>query len=91
MYTVVRFVEEIDNRLHVIPAEDILNFDPCDENDFDKDTYTAQWEDPTNDENSGEYVVQILLLAGMCTFLLIQLNLKFPPTGEFECLALTLL
>lgn len=69
MHALVRFVEDIDNRLHVIPVEDILNFDPRDENDFDnRATYTAQWEDPSSEENSGEYVVQILLLAGVCTF-----------------------
>lgn len=70
MYALVRFVEDIDNRLHVIPVEDILNFDPRSENDFDnKATDTAVWDDPTSEENSGQYVVQILLLAGTCTSL----------------------
>lgn len=36
MYALVRYVEIItDNRLHVISVEDILNFDPADEFDFD--------------------------------------------------------
>ncbi|CAN7977789.1 unnamed protein product [Ixodes persulcatus] len=66
MYALVRYVEIItDNRLHVIPVEDILNFDPADEFDFDnKKTYTATWHDEKDEANNGQYVIQILRLAG---------------------------
>ncbi|KAG0441353.1 hypothetical protein HPB47_015981 [Ixodes persulcatus] len=65
MYALVRYVEIItDNRLHVISVEDILNFDPADEFDFDnKKTYTAEWHDEKDEANSGQYVIQILRLA----------------------------
>lgn len=66
MYALVRYVEIItDNRLHVIPVEDILNFDPVDEFDFDsKKTYIAIWHDEKDEANRGHYVIQILRLAG---------------------------
>lgn len=66
MYALVRYVEIItDNRLHVIPVGDILNFHPTDEFDFDnKKTYTAVWHDEKDEANSGQYVIQILRLAG---------------------------
>ncbi|KAH9364678.1 hypothetical protein HPB48_010472 [Haemaphysalis longicornis] len=80
MYVLLRFVEDIDNRLHEIPVEDILDFDPRDENDFDnRATHTAQWEDPTSEENSREYVVQILLLAATAEDMAMKRRTKRAP------------
>ncbi|KAH7984558.1 hypothetical protein HPB52_022279 [Rhipicephalus sanguineus] len=80
MYAYVRFVEEIGNSsLYTIPAKDILNFHPKDVNDFDnRTTYTACWHDEANEENSGEYVIQILKLAASKKEMQQQLALKRP-------------
>ncbi|KAH7935726.1 hypothetical protein HPB52_012969 [Rhipicephalus sanguineus] len=80
MYAYVRFVEEMGNSsLYTIPAKDILNFQPKDVNDFDnRTTYTAHWHDEANEENSGEYVIQILKLAASKKEMQQQLALKRP-------------
>lgn len=68
MFALVRFVQDADNRLHIIPVEDILNFAPDHDDDFDsRITYSAYWHDDDG-ENNGIYVAQILKLAGKCTF-----------------------
>ncbi|KAH9378372.1 hypothetical protein HPB48_006085 [Haemaphysalis longicornis] len=64
MFALVRFVQDADNRLHIIPVEDIVNFNPNNEDDFDsRITYSAYWHDDRG-ENNGVYVAQILKLAG---------------------------
>ncbi|KAL1415788.1 hypothetical protein MTO96_006567 [Rhipicephalus appendiculatus] len=65
MFALVRFINEIDKtKRYVIPVEDIQEFEPLHVLDFDnKLTYSAYWSDPNVEENSGEYVVQILKLA----------------------------
>ncbi|KAH7956177.1 hypothetical protein HPB52_006658 [Rhipicephalus sanguineus] len=80
MYAYVRFVEEIGNSsLYTMPAKDILNFNPKDVNDFDnRTTYTAHWHDEANEDNSGEYVIQILKLAASKKEVQQQLALKRP-------------
>lgn len=62
MYALVRFLEDLDHRRHVIPIEDIRNFSPANTKDFDnKAVYTVFWRDGA-DENTGDYTAQILLL-----------------------------
>lgn len=65
MFALVRFVNEIDKtKRYVISVEDIHDFEPRHVLDFDnKLTYNANWSDPDVEEDSGEYVVQILKLA----------------------------
>ncbi|XP_064458822.1 BEN domain-containing protein 5-like [Ornithodoros turicata] len=64
MYALVRFVEDQDNKLHIIRASTIADFEPVDEKDFDsRRLYRAYWCDDKNTENSGYYPVQILMLA----------------------------
>ncbi|XP_075534635.1 BEN domain-containing protein 5-like isoform X1 [Dermacentor variabilis] len=80
MFACVRFVEEIgNNQLYIIPVKDIISFNPKDESDFDnRSTYNAYWRDPSDKENSGEYVVQILKLAASKKEMQRQLELKRP-------------
>ncbi|XP_077544659.1 uncharacterized protein LOC144157766 [Haemaphysalis longicornis] len=65
MFALVRFVEDFaDNTLQVIPVDDIEDFHPKNDTDFDsKATYSAYWNDKKNDTNSGYFIVQILRLA----------------------------
>ncbi|KAH7954300.1 hypothetical protein HPB49_017327 [Dermacentor silvarum] len=65
MFALVRFVNEIDKtKRYIIPVKDIHDFYPLHLLDFDnKVTYSANWCDPNDEEDSGEYVVQILKLA----------------------------
>uniref|UniRef100_G3MLG9 BEN domain-containing protein n=1 Tax=Amblyomma maculatum TaxID=34609 RepID=G3MLG9_AMBMU len=64
MFAVVRFLCDHDNRLHVIPASDIEDFAPDNENDFNNRTvYNAHWRDPVDGVNSGCYSAQVLMLA----------------------------
>lgn len=70
MFALVRFVQDADNRLHIILVEDIVNFNPNNEDDFDsRITYSAYWHDDGG-ENNGVYVAQVLKLAGKFTFVL---------------------
>ncbi|XP_077564924.1 uncharacterized protein LOC144180458 [Haemaphysalis longicornis] len=65
MFALVRFVEDFaDNTLQVILVDDIEDFHPKNDTDFDsKATYSAYWNDKKNDTNSGYFIVQILRLA----------------------------
>ncbi|KAH6934245.1 hypothetical protein HPB50_022232 [Hyalomma asiaticum] len=64
MFAVVRFLDDFDGKRHVIPASDKKNFYPENDLDFDKyATYSAYWRDPVDDEDTGFYNVQILMLA----------------------------
>ncbi|XP_049519624.1 uncharacterized protein LOC125943997 [Dermacentor silvarum] len=65
MFALVRFVNEIDKtKRYIIPVKDTNDFYPLHLLDFDnKVTYSANWCDPNDEEDSGEYVVQILKLA----------------------------
>ncbi|XP_064462004.1 uncharacterized protein LOC135372280 isoform X2 [Ornithodoros turicata] len=59
MYALVRYLNQFDSTLHVINADNIVNFNPKDDDDFDnKATYDA-WKPGTSDVCP----VQILLLA----------------------------
>lgn len=70
MFALVRFVQDADNRLHIILVEDIVNFNPNNEDDFDsRITYSAYWHDDGG-ENNGVYKDQVLKLAGKFTFVL---------------------
>ncbi|KAH7963481.1 hypothetical protein HPB52_021248 [Rhipicephalus sanguineus] len=65
MFAVVRFLNDHDNRSHVIHVHDIENFDPKDTSDYDnRSVYNAYWHDPVDDTNSGLYNTQVLMLAG---------------------------
>ncbi|KAH6920154.1 hypothetical protein HPB50_028859 [Hyalomma asiaticum] len=66
MYALVRFVEDKTDKRYVIPVDDITNFAPKHDLDFDNTVpYDAYWFDKDDDDNSGIYAVQILKLAGM--------------------------
>ncbi|XP_077513723.1 uncharacterized protein LOC144124739 isoform X6 [Amblyomma americanum] len=63
MFAVVRFVHDIDKKLHVIPAKDIANFNPGNNTDFNtRSVYTAFWRDPLDGQDSGHYSAQVLML-----------------------------
>ncbi|KAH8040142.1 hypothetical protein HPB51_009520 [Rhipicephalus microplus] len=64
MFAVVRFIDDHDKRLQVIHVEDIDSFEPRDTSDYDnRSVYTAYWQDPVEDSNSGLYKTQLLMLA----------------------------
>ncbi|KAH6933909.1 hypothetical protein HPB50_018777 [Hyalomma asiaticum] len=64
MFAVVRFLDDFDGKRHVIPASDIKNLNPENDLGFDKyATYSAYWRDPVDDEDTGFYNVQIVMLA----------------------------
>lgn len=63
MYALVRFISEFGNSKHAIPVEDIRDFDPRNELDFDnRKKCTAPWTDAAYDINTVVYDVQVLLL-----------------------------
>ncbi|KAH7977848.1 hypothetical protein HPB49_003756 [Dermacentor silvarum] len=63
MFALVRFVHEEDNRLHIVPVDDIEKFNPGDDADFDNRLlYSVMWRDDLNEENTGTYSGQILML-----------------------------
>ncbi|KAL1474935.1 hypothetical protein MTO96_020409 [Rhipicephalus appendiculatus] len=66
MFAVVRFLNDFDEKHHVIPVADIKDFKPASDSDFDKcATYSAFWHDPVDDEDTGFYNAQVLMLAAM--------------------------
>ncbi|KAH7983216.1 hypothetical protein HPB52_010234 [Rhipicephalus sanguineus] len=66
MFAVVRFLHDFDEKRHVIPVTDIKDFRPANDSDFDKRaTNTAFWRDPLDDEDTGFYNAQIIMLAAM--------------------------
>ncbi|KAH7977754.1 hypothetical protein HPB49_003487 [Dermacentor silvarum] len=85
MFALVRFVNEIDKtKRYIIPVKDTNDFYPLHLLDFDnKVTYSANWCDPNDEEDSGEYVVQILKLAVQRT----MENLSQPCRCGNGCLA----
>ncbi|KAL1433254.1 hypothetical protein MTO96_012716 [Rhipicephalus appendiculatus] len=65
MYALVRFIDDIgnDTRRYVVPVEDIDDFDPQHEVDFDAKTiYMVHWTDAIDSDNTGNYRAQILRL-----------------------------
>lgn len=82
MFARVRFVEDFaDNTLQVIPVDDIEDFHPKNDTDFDGKAY---WNDEKNDTSSGCFIVQILRLAGKLR-LFYQLNQFF--LTLYSCIA----
>lgn len=64
MYVVVRFIQDEDKRLHIVPMDAMESFYPKDDRDFDnKVLYNVFWEDEVA-ENTGTYRAQVLMLAG---------------------------
>lgn len=64
MFVLVRFLNEFDNRPYIVPASNILDFKPSNEEDYDKNAiYSVYWDDKENPENTGTYSSQILLMA----------------------------
>lgn len=64
MFALIRFLNEFDETPYVVSAKSIKDFNPTDENDYDKNgVYSTYWEDKEKCENSGIYSAQILLLA----------------------------
>ncbi|KAH9374474.1 hypothetical protein HPB48_022136 [Haemaphysalis longicornis] len=68
MHAVVRFIDDEDKRLHIVPVDAIVNFKPKDERDFSKSTlYNVYWQDPV-EANTGMYRAQVLMLADMLRY-----------------------
>ncbi|KAK8763783.1 hypothetical protein V5799_033606 [Amblyomma americanum] len=62
MFALVRFVDDQDNRRHVVSVKDIQDFHPVGKSDYDNKTvYTVFWRDDLED-NTGFYSAQILML-----------------------------
>ncbi|KAH9384016.1 hypothetical protein HPB48_025999 [Haemaphysalis longicornis] len=65
MHAVVRFLIDEAKKLHVVPVDDMADFFPNNEFDFDKKfVYSVYWHDPVEDANTGLYDAQVLMLAG---------------------------
>ncbi|KAH9360253.1 hypothetical protein HPB48_019829 [Haemaphysalis longicornis] len=65
MHAVVRFLIDEAKKLHVVPVDDIADFFPNNEFDFDKKfVYSVYWHDPVEDANTGLYDAQVLMLGG---------------------------
>ncbi|XP_040065348.1 uncharacterized protein LOC115324298 isoform X2 [Ixodes scapularis] len=63
MFALVRFPNEVGNKLYVVPTRYIKDFEPSDDEDFDaKAIYQAFWDDPEK-ESTGFYSAQILMMA----------------------------
>ncbi|KAM7313105.1 BEN domain-containing protein 5-like [Ixodes scapularis] len=63
MFALVRFPNEVGNKLYVVPTRNIKDFEPSDDADFDlKTVYQAFWDDPEK-ESTGFYSAQILVMA----------------------------
>ncbi|KAL3215153.1 hypothetical protein MRX96_051355 [Rhipicephalus microplus] len=66
MFALVRFLDSDhahDTRIYVVRVEDIHDFHPKHETDFDgKAVYVVHWEDEANGDDTGEYKAQILRL-----------------------------
>lgn len=81
MFALVRFVHEEDKRLHVVEAKDIRDFKPAHEEDFNNRLiYSVMWEDDLNEDNTGVYDAQILMLDSKCrvSLLVSTLFILFP-------------
>ncbi|KAK8776333.1 hypothetical protein V5799_030320 [Amblyomma americanum] len=66
MFALVRFVDDRDDKLHVVGVNDIDGFEPKDTKDFDnKAIYSVFWVDkkPGSDDTGFYYKAQVLLLA----------------------------
>lgn len=64
MFALVRFLNEYAKEPYEVPVDDIKDFHPADENDFDGGkVYSAFWKDDEVPENTGQYPAQVLLLA----------------------------
>lgn len=65
MYALVRFVDDLDRRRHVMHVDNIRNFNPVHKTDFNnKAHYTVLWTDNVDSGNTGDYTAQILMLGG---------------------------
>lgn len=65
MFALVRFPNEVGNKLYVVSTRYIKDFEPSDDTDFVPNTaYQVFWDDP-NKESTGFYSAQILMIAGM--------------------------
>ncbi|XP_037502769.1 BEN domain-containing protein 5-like [Rhipicephalus sanguineus] len=66
MYALVRFLDNDhahDTRRYVVPVDDIRDFHPKHETDFDgKAVYVVHWVDNVDNDNTGDYTAQILRL-----------------------------
>lgn len=64
MYVLARFLKDNDGRFHTVSYSDIQNFKPKHERDFNsKKVYTCFWLDDQDPSNTGNYPIQILLMA----------------------------
>lgn len=67
MFALVRFLNEYDEEPYAVPVEDVKDFNPANENVFDRNkVYSTFWKDSEAPENTGLYPSQVLLLAGNC-------------------------
>lgn len=84
MFALVRFQNE--KALHVVSTDDVQDFNPEDENDFDsRRMYSVFWKDERGEE-SDFYPAQILMLAGklvlLCSCFAWVYRNQFPETEE---------
>lgn len=64
MFALVRFLDAFDKKEYAVPASNIKDFHPANEDDFSRSkVYTTFWVEETNPENNGPYPSQVLLLA----------------------------
>ncbi|KAG0444717.1 hypothetical protein HPB47_013466 [Ixodes persulcatus] len=90
MHALVRFPNDGDNKLHIVPVGRVKDLHPADEEDFDpKAVYSVFWDDPGSAANSGYYPAQILMMAETEEGLLEKMKVarvrKIPiPVSEFE-------
>ncbi|KAH9375180.1 hypothetical protein HPB48_017949 [Haemaphysalis longicornis] len=83
MFALVRFLNEYAKEPYEVPVDDIKDFHPADENDFDGGkVYSAFWKDDEVPENTGQYPAQVLLLAGNCKFISVVCSICFV---AFKC------
>lgn len=64
MFALVRFLDAFDKKEYVVPASNVKDFHPRNDQDFSNNkVYTTFWIEEENPENNGPYPSQVLLLA----------------------------
>lgn len=83
MFALVRFLNEYTKETYEVSVDEIKDFHPADENDFDRGkVYSTSWKDEEVQENTGLYPAQVLLLAGNCKFISVVCCVRFV---AFKC------
>ncbi|KAH7936280.1 hypothetical protein HPB52_021321 [Rhipicephalus sanguineus] len=64
MFALVRFLDAFDKKEYVVPASNVKDFHPRNDQDFSNNkVYTTFWIEEENPEYNGSYPSQVLLLA----------------------------